>query len=31
MKYLFVISFMTLNLLITPTAVSENTGHGDAH
>ncbi|MDA8732921.1 hypothetical protein N9M28_06360 [Luminiphilus sp.] len=31
MKHLFVISFMTLNLLITPTAVGENIGHSDAH
>lgn len=31
MKHLFVISFMILNLLITPTAASENTGHSDAH
>ena len=31
MKHLFVISVMALNLLIAPTAVSENTGHGDAH
>ena len=31
MKPLFLISVMTLNLLITPTAVSENIGHSDAH
>ena len=30
MKPLFLISVMTLNLLITPTAVSENIGHSDA-
>ena len=31
MKPLFLISVMTLNLLITPTAVGENIGHSDAH
>ena len=31
MKPLFLISVMTLNLLITPTAVSGNFGHSDAH
>ena len=31
MKALFAISVIALNLLITPTAASENTGHSDAH
>ena len=31
MKPLFLIRVMTLNLLITPTAVSENIGHSYAH
>jgi len=31
MKYLFVISFMTLNLLITPTALSEDHAQSSEH